>query len=412
MSIATAFDVDRVREDFPLLSRELNGRKVIYLDSAVSGQMPLPVIERMRHYEMLEHTNVHRGVSTLSQLATDAFESARVKVQRFLNAASDKEIVWTRGTTEALNLVAQSWGRANVKAGDEILLSAMEHHANIVPWQMLAEEKGAFIRVIPMTDSGELVLDGFESLITPRTKVLGLTHVSNVLGTVNPVKEIVARAKAVIPTLVSVIDGAQAVPHIQADVRDLGADFYAFSGHKLSGPTGVGVLYGKLDLLEAMPPWHGGGNMIRSVAWEKTSYMGAPTKFEAGTPPIAAAIGLGQALDYVTALGLDRIAAYEHELLVLATERLSAIPGLRVIGTAHHKASVLSFVVDGIHPHDLGTILDSEGIVVRAGHHCAQPVMTRLGIPATTRASFAYFNTAAEVGALEAAILKAVEIFG
>ena len=412
MSTVTAFDVERVRQDFPLLSRELNGKKVIYLDSAVSGQMPLPVIERMRHYEMLEHTNVHRGVSTLSQLATDAFESARVKVQHFLNAASDKEIIWTRGTTEALNLVAQSWGRANVKAGDEILLSAMEHHANIVPWQMLAEEKGAFIRVIPMTDSGELVLDGFESLITPRTKVLGLTHVSNVLGTVNPVKEIVARAKAVIPTLVSVIDGAQAVPHIQADVRDLGADFYAFSGHKLSGPTGVGVLYGKLDLLEAMPPWHGGGNMIRSVAWEKTSYMGAPTKFEAGTPPIAAAIGLGQALDYVTALGLDRIAAYEHELLVLATERLSAIPGLRVIGTAHHKASVLSFVVDGIHPHDLGTILDSEGIVVRAGHHCAQPVMTRLGIPATTRASFAYFNTAAEVGALEAAILKAVEIFG
>ncbi len=412
MSTVTAFDVAKVRRDFPLLSRELNGRKVVYMDSAVSGQMPLPVIDRMRHYETLEHTNVHRGVSTLSQLATDAFESARVKVQRYINAASDKEIVWTRGTTEALNLVAQSWGRTNVEAGDEILLSAMEHHANIVPWQMLAEEKGATLRVIPMTDAGELVLDDFEALISPRTKVMGIAHVSNVLGTVNPVKEIVARAKAVNPSLVAVIDGAQAVPHIQADVRDLGADFYAFSGHKLSGPTGIGVLYGRLDLLEAMPPWHGGGNMIRSVAWEKTTYMGAPTKFEAGTPPIAAAIGLGAALDYVSALGLDRIAAQEHELLLRATEKLSALPGLRIIGTAARKASVLSFVAEGIHPHDMGTILDSEGIVVRAGHHCAQPVMARLGIPATTRASFAYFNTLAEVDALEAAVRKAIEIFG
>lgn len=412
MTTTAAFDVDRVRADFPLLSRELNGKKVVYLDSAVSGQMPLPVIERMAQYERLEHTNVHRGVSTLSQLATDAFEAARVKAQRFLNAASDKEIIWTRGATEALNLVAQTWGRANVKAGDEILLSAMEHHANIVPWQMLAEEKGATIRVIPMTDAGELVLDDFESLVTAKTKVLGLTHVSNVLGTVNPVKAIIARAKAVNPNLVAVIDGAQAVPHLKADVRDLGADFYAFSGHKLSGPTGIGVLYGRLALLEAMPPWHGGGNMIRSVSWEKTSYMGAPTKFEAGTPPIAAAIGLGAALDYVSALGLDRIAAYEHELLLDATARLSLIPGLRVIGTAKDKASVLSFVVEGIHPHDMGTILDSEGIVVRAGHHCAQPVMTRLGIPATTRASFAYFNTSAEVAALDTAVRKAVEIFG
>ena len=412
MKTDTALDLARIRADFPLLSRELNGKKVVYLDSAVSGQMPLPVIERMRHYERLEHTNVHRGVSTLSQQATDAFEAARAKVRRFLNAASDKEIVWTRGTTEALNLVAQSWGRANVKAGDEILLSAMEHHANIVPWQMLAEEKGAAIRVIPMTDAGELILDGLESLVTAKTKVMGLTHVSNVLGSVNPVKEIVARAKAVNPSLIAVIDGAQAVPHLHADVRGLGADFYAFSGHKLSGPTGIGVLYGRLDLLEAMPPWHGGGNMIRSVSWEKTTYMGAPTKFEAGTPPIAAAIGLGAALDYVNELGLDRIAAHEHELLLDATAKLTKIPGLRVIGTSRDKASVLSFVVDGIHPHDMGTILDSEGIVVRAGHHCAQPVMTRLGIPATTRASFAYFNTAAEVDALEAAVRKAVEIFG
>lgn len=412
MSAATALDVDRVRGDFPLLARELNGKKVVYLDSAVSGQMPLPVIERMRRYEMLEHTNVHRGVSTLSQLATDAFEGARAKVRRFLNAASDKEIVWTRGTTESLNLVAQSWGRANVGAGDELLLSAMEHHANIVPWQMLAEEKGASIRVIPMTDAGELDLEHLETLVTPKTRVLGLTHVSNVLGTVNPVKAIIGRVKAVNPAVVAVVDGAQAVPHLAADVRDLGADFYAFSGHKLSGPTGIGVLYGRLDLLEAMPPWHGGGNMIRSVSWEKTTYMGAPTKFEAGTPPIAAAIGLGEALDYVTALGLDRIAAHEHELLTLATARLSALPGLRIIGTAKDKASVLSFVVEGIHPHDMGTILDSEGIVVRAGHHCAQPVMTRLGIPATTRASFAYFNTAAEVDALEAGVRKAIEIFG
>ena len=412
MSAATALDVDRVRGDFPLLARELNGKKVVYLDSAVSGQMPLPVIERMRRYEMLEHTNVHRGVSTLSQLATDAFEGARSKVRRFLNAASDKEIVWTRGTTESLNLVAQSWGRANVQAGDEILLSAMEHHANIVPWQMLAEEKGASIRVIPMTDAGELDLAELEALVTPKTKVLGLTHVSNVLGTVNPVKAIIGRVKAVNPAVVAVVDGAQAVPHLAADVRDLGADFYAFSGHKLSGPTGIGVLYGRLELLEAMPPWHGGGNMIRSVSWEKTTYMGAPTKFEAGTPPIAAAIGLGEALDYVTALGQDRIAAHEHELLALATAKLSALPGLRIIGTAKDKASVLSFVVEGVHPHDLGTILDAEGIVVRAGHHCAQPVMTRLKIPATTRASFAYFNTAAEVDALEAGVRKAIEIFG
>ena len=412
MSTTTAFDVDLIRKDFPLLSRELNGKRVVYLDSAVSGQMPLPVIERMRHYEMFEHTNVHRGVSTLSQQATDAFEGARVKVQRFLNAASDKEIIWTRGTTEALNLVAQSWGRANLQAGDEILLSAMEHHANIVPWQMVAEEKGAAIRVIPMTDDGELILGGLESLITAKTKVLGLTHVSNVLGTVNPVKEIITRAKAANPHLVAVIDGAQAVPHIAADVRDLGADFYAFSGHKLSGPTGIGVLYGRLELLEAMSPWQGGGNMIRSVEWEKTLFMGAPTKFEAGTPPIAQAIGLGAALDYVSALGLNTIAAYEHALLQAATERLSALPGLRIIGTAPHKASVLSFVVEGIHPHDLGTILDSEGIVVRAGHHCAQPVMTRLGIPATTRASFAYFNTLAEVDDLQAGVRKAIEIFG
>ncbi len=402
-------DVVAIRKDFPLLSRTLNGKPVIYLDSAVSGQMPLAVIERMSHYEREEHTNVHRGVSTLSQEATDRFEEAREKVRAFLGAASTREIVWTRGATEALNLVAQSFGRMVVQAGDEILLSAMEHHANIVPWQMLAQEKGATIKVIPMNDAGELILESLGELITERTRILGVTHVSNVLGTVNPVKEITARAHA--RGVSVVVDGAQAVPHLAVDVRDLDADFYAFSGHKLSGPTGIGALYGKLAHLEAMPPWQGGGSMIRSVSWEKTTYMPAPAKFEAGTPPIAAAIGLGAAIDYVQALGQDRIAAHEHELLAYATGRMAAIPGLRILGNAKAKASVLSFVVEGIHPHDLGSILDSEGVVVRAGHHCAQPVMTRFHVPATTRASFAYFNTREEVDILVSAVLKAIELF-
>ena len=402
-------DVTAIRRDFPLLSRVLRGKPVIYLDSAVSGQMPLPVIERMSRYERLEHTNVHRGVSTLSQEATDSFEGAREKVRKFLGAKSIKEIVWTRGTTEAINLVAQTFGRMHVQAGDEILLSAMEHHANIVPWQMLAQEKGAIIKVIPMTDDGELILDSLDELLSSRTKLVGVVHVSNVLGTVNPVKEIIARAHAKgIPVLV---DGAQAVPHLAVDVQDLDADFYVFSGHKLSGPTGIGVLYGKLAHLEAMPPWHGGGSMIRNVTWEKTTYMGAPAKFEAGTPPIAAAIGLGEAIDYLRVLSLDRIAAYEHELLVYATEQLSALPGLRILGTAQDKASVLSFVVEGIHPHDLGSLLDGEGIVVRAGHHCAQPVMTHFNVPATTRASFAYFNTRDEVDLLVGAVSRAMELF-
>jgi cysteine desulfurase/selenocysteine lyase len=402
-------DVTAIRQDFPLLSRVFHGKPVIYLDSAVSGQMPLPVIERISKYERDEHTNVHRGVSTLSQEATDFFEAAREKVRRFIGAGSIKEIVWTRGTTEAINLVAQTCGRMTVKAGDEILLSAMEHHANIVPWQMLAEEKGAAIKVIPMTDDGELILDSLDELITDRTKLVGVVHVSNVLGTVNPVKAIIAKAHAKgVPVLV---DGAQAVPHLRVDVQDLDADFYVFSGHKLSGPTGIGVLYGKLSLLEAMPPWHGGGSMIRNVTWEKTTYLGAPGKFEAGTPPIAAAIGLGAAIDYLTALGLDRIAAYEHDLLAYATERLNTIPSLRILGTAKEKASVISFVVAGIHPHDLGSLLDGDGVVVRAGHHCAQPVMTRFNVPATTRASFAYFNTREEVDILVSAVEKAIELF-
>ncbi len=408
--LLTPLDVAKVREDFPLLTHPFHGKPLHYLDSAVSGQMPIPVIERMAHYQRFEHTNVHRGVSALSQEATDRFEEAREKVRAFLHAPSVKQIVWTRGTTEAINLVAQSWGRANIQAGDEILLSAMEHHANIVPWQMLANEKGASIKVIPMDDRGVLELDQLEALLTPRTKVLGITHVSNVLGTVNPLKAIIAQAHA--KGVVVVVDGAQAVPHVPVDVVDLDADFYAFSGHKLSGPTGIGVLYGRKELLETMPPWQGGGNMILSVAWEKTSYMGIPGKFEAGTPAIAEAIGLGAAIDYFNALGLDRIAAHEHALLDYATAELGSIEGLRIIGTAPGKASVLSFVLEGIHPHDVGSILDHEGVVVRAGHHCAQPVMTRFNIPATTRASFAYFNDRADVDALVAAIRKVQEIFG
>jgi cysteine desulfurase/selenocysteine lyase len=402
-------DVTAIRRDFPLLSRVLNGKPVIYLDSAVSGQMPLCAIERMAKYERDEHTNVHRGVSTLSQEATDFYEAAREKVRRFLGAASVREIVWTRGTTEAINLVAQTFGRKVVQAGDEILVSAMEHHANIVPWQMLAQERGATLKVIPITDDGELILGSLDELITERTRLLAVTHVSNVLGTVNPVKEIIARAHAKgVPVLV---DGAQAVPHLKVDVQDLDADFYVFSGHKLSGPTGIGALYGKLAHLEAMPPWHGGGNMIRSVTWEKTTYMAAPGKFEAGTPPIAAAIGLGAALDYLTNLGLDRIAAQEHDLLVYATERLERIPGLRILGKARDKASVISFVVEGIHPHDMGSLLDGEGVVIRAGHHCAQPLMARFNVPATTRASFAYFNTREDIDALVSAVEKAIELF-
>jgi cysteine desulfurase/selenocysteine lyase len=411
MSAATIpMDVEKIRQDFPLLTTPFKGKPLVYLDSAVSGQMPKPVVERMARYQSYEHTNVHRGVSTLSQEATDRFEEAREKVRGLLNAPSAKQIVWTRGTTEALNLVAQSFGRMRVGPGDEILLSALEHHANIVPWQLLAQEKSAKIRVIPMSDEGELLLDSLGDLITSRTRILGVTHVSNALGTINPVKEIVARAhERGVPV---VVDGAQAVPHLTVDVQDLDCDFYAFSGHKLSGPTGIGALYGKKEHLEAMPPWHGGGNMILSVSWEKTTFMPFPGKFEAGTPSIAAAIGLGAAIDYLRGIGFDRIAAHEHDLLTYATTELEKIPNLRILGKAREKAAVISFALDSIHPHDVGTILDGEGVVVRAGHHCAQPVMERLGVPATTRASFAYFNTRADVDALVAAVWKVKEIFG
>jgi cysteine desulfurase/selenocysteine lyase len=406
---ALPLDVARIRQDFPALCTPFHGKPLIYLDSAVSNLTPKQVVDRVSHYQAYEHTNVHRGVSTLSQEATDRFEEAREKVRAFINAPAARQIIWTRGTTESINLVAQTFGRQNVHEGDEILLSAMEHHSNIVPWQLLAEERGAKIRVIPMNDAGELVLDDLESLLTERTRILGVTHVSNVLGTINPVKEIIARAHAKgVPVLV---DGAQGVPHLPVDVQDLDADFYVFSGHKLCGPTGIGVLYGRKELLEAMPPWHGGGSMILSVSWEKTTFIGLPGKFEAGTPAIAQAIGLGAAIDYLQALGLERIGAYEHELLAYATRKLQAIPGLRIIGQARQKASVLSFVLDGVHPHDIGSILDHEGIVVRAGHHCAQPVMKRFGIPATTRASLTYFNTQEEIDALVSGILKVQEIF-
>jgi cysteine desulfurase/selenocysteine lyase len=402
-------DVARIRQDFPALCTPFHGKPLVYLDSAVSGLTPRPVTERMAHYQSFEHTNVHRGVSTLSQEATDRFEEAREKVRAFINAPSAAQVIWTRGTTESINLVAQTYGRAKVGAGDEILLSAMEHHSDIVPWQILAEEKGARIRVIPMNDAGELILDGLDDLLTGRTRIVGVTQVSNVLGTVNPVKEIIRRAHAKgIPVLV---DGAQGVPHLPVDVQDLDCDFYAFSGHKMSGPTGIGVLYGRRELLEAMPPWHGGGSMILSVTWEKTTYCGLPSKFEAGTPAIAPAIGLGAAVDYLRSIGLDKIAAHEHDLLAYATERVGALPGLRIIGNARNKASVLSFVLDDIHPHDVGSILDHEGVVVRAGHHCAQPVMQRFAVPATTRASFAYFNTREDIDALVSGILKVQEIF-
>ena len=402
-------DVARIRQDFPALCTPFHGKPLVYLDSAVSGLTPRQVTERMAHYQSYEHTNVHRGVSTLSQEATDRFEEAREKVRAFINAPSAAQVIWTRGTTEGINLVAQTFGRSRVGAGDEILLSAMEHHSDIVPWQILAEEKGAKIRVIPMNDAGELILDGLDDLLTERTRIVGVTQVSNVLGTINPVKEIVRRAHAKgIPVLV---DGAQGVPHLPVDVQDLDCDFYVFSGHKMSGPTGIGVLYGRRELLEAMPPWHGGGSMILSVTWEKTTYCGLPSKFEAGTPAIAPAIGLGAAVDYLRALGLERIAAHEHDLLAYATERVGTLPGLRIIGNARNKASVLSFVLDDIHPHDVGSILDHEGVVVRAGHHCAQPVMQRFAIPATTRASFAYFNTREDIDALVSGILKVQEIF-
>lgn len=396
--------------DFPILSRPVRGRRLVYLDNGATTQKPEAVIEAERRFYRESNANIHRGVHWLSQHATDLYEQARERVQRLLNAASADEVVFTRGTTEAINLVAYSWGRANLKAGDEVVLTGMEHHSNIVPWQLVCEQTGAVLKVVPITDRGELRLDAYESLLGPRTRLVSVVHVSNALGTVNPVARMTELAHAAGAKVL--VDGAQAVAHQPVDVQALGCDFYAFSGHKLYGPTGIGALYGRRELLAAMPPWQGGGDMIRTVSFEGSTWADAPQRFEAGTPNIAGAVGLGAAIDYVMALGLDRIAEHEHRLLAHATEAAQRIPGLRLIGTAADKAGILSFVVDGIHPHDLGTILDAEGVAIRAGHHCAMPVMTRFGIPGTARASFALYNDEADVAALVAAIGKAQQMFG
>jgi cysteine desulfurase/selenocysteine lyase len=405
-----AFDVERVREDFPILQEQVHGKPLVYLDNAATTQKPRAVLEAEEHFYLAQCSNVHRGVHYLSEEATRAYEDVRVKVQRFLNAAEAREIIFVRGTTEAINLVANTHGRKNIQAGDEILITAMEHHSNIVPWQVLCEEKGALLRVAPIDDTGELVREEFEKLLNPRTRLVAVTHVSNVLGTINPVAQIIQSAhRWNVPVL---LDGAQAAAHLKVDVRALDCDFYAFSGHKLYGPTGIGVLYGKAALLAAMPPYQGGGDMISSVSFAKTVYNVIPYKFEAGTPNIAGTIGLGAAIDYLNGLGLDNLGAYEQELLAYATEALSRLPGLRLIGTAKEKAAVLSFVIDSLHPHDVGTVLDQEGIAVRTGHHCAQPLMDRFGVPATTRASLAFYNTREEIDALVKGIQKVKEILG
>lgn len=406
----TPLDVARVRKDFPILATASRGKPLVFLDTAASSQKPQAVIDALSAFYASGYANIHRGLYQLSAEATRLFEGARIRVQEFIGAADAREIVFVRNATEAINLVAYSWGRQNVGAGDEILISAMEHHANIVPWQMLCEEKGATLRVAPIDDRGQLVPGGLAELLSDRTKLLAITHVSNALGTINPVREIVELAHA--RGVKVLLDGAQAVPHTSVDVRSIDCDFYAFSGHKLFAPSGIGVLYGKLAHLEAMPPFMGGGEMIASVTFEKTTYAEVPRKFEAGTPDIAGVIGLGAAIDYIEELGMDRIEVWEAELLEYATRRLEALPKVRLVGTAEHKAAVLSFVVSGVHPHDVGTILDQEGIAVRSGHHCAQPVMDRFGVPATTRASLAFYNTKEDVDALVRGIEKVLEIFG
>jgi cysteine desulfurase / selenocysteine lyase len=407
---SAALDVASIRRDFPVLERTVRGQPLSYLDNAASSQRPRAVIDAMSRYYETSHANVHRGVHTLSQEATDLFEGAREKVRRFINAKSTKEIIFVRGTTEAINLVAQSYGRPTLGPGDEILISWLEHHANIVPWQMLCQQTGATLKVAPITQSGEVDFDAFVALLSPRTKLVALAHVSNALGTVVPVRRFIAAARTHgVPVL---LDGAQAVPHMTVDVQGLDCDFYAFSGHKMCGPTGIGVLYGRESLLGAMPPWQGGGDMILAVSFEQTVYNGLPYKFEAGTPDIAGAIGLGAAIDYLEALGMERIAAAEHALLDYANARLATVPGLRFVGTAPEKAAVVSFTIDGVHPHDLGTILDHEGVAIRTGHHCAMPVMDFFGLPATARASFAFYNTRAEIDRLVAALHTAREMLG
>lgn len=400
----------QVADDFPILSRPVHGRRLAYLDNGATTQKPAAVIEAEARYYRESNANIHRGVHWLSQHATELYDSARKTVRALLNAPHVEEIVFTRGTTEAINLVAQSWGQASLGAGDEILLTTMEHHSNIVPWQLLCERTGAVLKVVPVNDAGELELDAFDDLLGERTRLFAVTHVSNALGTVNPLPTLIEKAHAA--GALVLVDGAQAVAHQPVDVQALGCDFYAFSGHKLYGPTGIGALYARAELLATMPPWQGGGDMIRTVSFERSTWADAPQRFEAGTPNIAGAIGLAAAIDYVQGIGLERVAAHERALLAYATEVTGAIPGVRIVGTARHKTGILSFLVDGIHPHDLGTILDSEGVAIRAGHHCAMPLMTRFGIPGTARASLAMYNDTADIDALVTAIHKAQEMFG
>lgn len=403
------FDVEAVRRDFPILSQRVDGKPLVYLDNAATSQKPQVVIDAMNRYYLEENSNIHRGVHYLSEKATESYEAARGAVQRYINAASTKEIIFTRGTTESVNLVASSFGGKQLTAGDVVVISAMEHHSNIVPWQMLCERSGATLRIIPMNDEGELLQDEYVKLLDERTKLVALTHVSNALGTINPVKDMITLAhRRGIPVL---IDGAQAAPHMRIDVRDLDCDFYAFSSHKIFGPTGVGVLYGRQALLESMPPYQGGGDMIKSVTFEKTIYNDLPQKFEAGTPNIAGGVGLGATIEYLNRLDMKAAAVHEQGLLAYATEVVGAIPGVRLIGTAQHKAGVLSFILEGVHPHDIGTILDDDGIAIRTGHHCAQPVMQRFGLPATARASFAFYNTKAEIDILVRGIHNAIKVF-
>jgi len=404
------FDVYKIRSDFPILAETVRGKPLIYLDNAATSQKPRAVIDAISHVYEHDYSNIHRGVHTLSERATAAYEESRKKVQRFINAASEKEIIFLRGTTEAINLVAQSYGGANIRSGDEILITAMEHHSNIVPWQMLCERSGAQLKVVPIDLTGELLIEQVEQLLCDRTRIVALSHMSNALGTINPVKELIAMAhQRDIPVL---LDGAQAVPHMAVDVQALDCDFYAFSGHKLYAPSGIGVLYGKAEILEVMPPYQGGGDMIRRVTFEKSEYNAIPYKFEAGTPSIADTVGLGAAMDYLDLVGLDAIAAHEARLLDYATEQARQIPQLKLIGTAANKGAILSFVLDKVHPHDIGTVLDHFGIAVRAGHHCAMPVMDFFGVPATARASFAMYNTFEEIDSLMAGLKEVIEVFG
>jgi cysteine desulfurase/selenocysteine lyase len=404
-----ALDVSRIRRDFPILAQRVHGKPLVYLDNAATSQKPQSVLDALNRYYTTENSNVHRGIHYLSEQATADYEESRSKVRGLLNASDDREIVFVRGATEGINLVAGSYGRSNVGQGDEVIISAMEHHSNIVPWQILCQERGAYLRVVPMNDDGDLLVDEYERLLGPRTKLVSIVHVSNSLGTINPVRRIIEMAHSRgVPVLV---DGAQSAPHMNVDVQELDCDFFVFSGHKLYGPTGIGALYGKAGLLEAMPPYQSGGDMIKSVTFEKTTYNSLPYKFEAGTPNIGGAIGLGAAIDYITDIGMDRMSAYEHDLLKYGTERLSTISGLQLIGTAREKADILSFVLRDIHPHDIGTILDNEGIAIRTGHHCTQPVMDHFGIPATARASLAFYNTREDIDALVKGIDKVIEVF-